>query len=73
MEYTVYFQVETYYEGESKVECGFINADTLAEAARRLEDYFKSELAAITRLEILDTSLMLMTPTMAAQVLEYNF
>ena len=73
MEYTVYFQVETYYEGESKTECGFINADTLTEAARRLEDYFKSELAAITRLEILDTSLMLMTPTMAAQVLEYNF
>lgn len=73
MEYTVYFQVETYYEGESKIECGFINADTLTEAARQLEDYFKSELAAITRLEILDTSLVLMTPTMAAQVLEYNF
>lgn len=73
MEYTVYFQVETDYEGESRVECGFINADTLAEATRRLEDYFKSELAAITRLEILDTSLMLMTSTMAAQVLEYNF
>ena len=73
MEYTVYFQVEAYYEGKSKVECGFINADTLAEAARHLEDYFKSELAAITRLEILDTSLVLMTPTMAAQVLEYNF
>ena len=73
MEYTVYFQVETYYEGKSKVECGFINVDTLTEAARRLEDYFKSELAAITRLEILDTSLVLMTPDMAAQVLEYNF
>ena len=37
------------------------------------QPYFKSELAAITRLEILDTSLVLMTPTMAAQVLEYNF
>ena len=73
MEYTVYFQVETYYKGEPKIECGFINADTLAEAARRLEDYFKSELAAITRLEILDASLVLMTPAMAAQVLEYNF
>ena len=73
MEYCVYFQVETYYEGESKVECGFINADTLTEATKRLEDYFKSELAAITRLELLDTSLMLMTPDMAAKLLEYNF
>ena len=37
MEYTVYFQVETYYKGEPKIECGFINADTLAEAARHLQ------------------------------------
>lgn len=73
MEYCVYFKVEVYYEGKPKIECGFINADTLTDATKRLEDYFRNELAAITRLELLDTSVILMTPDMAAKILEYNF
>ena len=73
MKYTVYFEVENYFDGDTRVECGFITCDTLAEAVERLEDYFGNELLAIARLELLDTSLICMTKEVAKEVLNYNF
>lgn len=70
--WTIYFEVETYLDGESRTECGFIPADSFAEAVKEIEEYFGDELASFNRLEMLDCSLMLMEKDVARRVLNYN-
>lgn len=71
--WTVYFEVEIRLDEELRTECGFIPADSYAEAVKEIEEYFGDELASFNRLEMLDCSLMLMEKDVARRVLDYNF
>ena len=73
-EYTAYFKATCWNEDEGKEESvyGFIPADNFTDAAHQLEEYFKKELISVS-IEILDTSLVLMSEEMAKQVIDFNF
>ena len=71
--FTAYFKVKTLCCSDYRIECGFIPANTLAEAVERLEEYFKNDLTAIIHLELVDTPLITMPEDIAEGILEYNF
>ena len=71
--YTVYFEIEMYFDGELRTECGFIPTDNFAEAVKIIEEYFGDELASFNRLEMLGSSLMLMEKDVVRRVMDYNF
>lgn len=73
-EYTAYFKATCWNEDGEKEESvyGFISADNFTDAAHQLEDYFKKELISVS-IEILDTSLVLMSEEMAKEVIDFNF
>ena len=72
-EYTAYFKATCWNEEQGKEEnfYGFIPADNFTDAAHQLEEYFRKELISVS-IEILDTSLMLMSEEMAEQVMKFN-
>lgn len=70
---TVYFEIEMYFDGELRTECGFIPADNFAEAVKVIEEYFGDELASFNRLGMLGSSLMLMEKDVVRRVMDYNF
>ena len=68
-EYCAYFIVETCFDNEVKEEAGFYPANTFGEAMDYIEEYFGDELCVVKHLELLDTSLIYMSPELAKQVL----
>ena len=69
---TVFFEVETWFDGEIRIECGLIPADSYAEAVKEIEEYFGDDLDGINRLDMVGGGLMLMQKDVARQVLTYN-
>jgi hypothetical protein len=70
---TVYFEVEMWFDGDIRTECGFIPANSFAEAVKEIEEYFGDDLASFNRLEMLESGLVLMEKDVARRVREYNF
>lgn len=67
--YTAYFVVEC-HDGENTYEtAGFHPAATFGEAMDYIEEFFGKELCVVKHLELLDTSLIYMSPELAKQVL----
>ena len=71
-EYTCYCIVKTYCDGVERTEHCFIPADNYADAARAVEDYFKSELVSVN-IELIDTSLVLIPEHLVQEIMTYNF
>ena len=71
--YTAYFVVEYCYDGELREEAGFYPADTFAEAMEHIEKFYGDDLITVKHLEMFDTSLMVMQPEVAKEIVSYNF
>ena len=69
---TIFFEVETWFDEEIRIECGFVPANSYAEAVKEIEEYFGDDLDGINRLEMVEGGLMLMQKDVARQVLTYN-
>ena len=72
-EYCAYFIVETCFDNEVKEEAGFYPANTFGEAMDYIEEYFGDELCVVKHLELLDSSLLLMRPEVAKEIVTYNY
>lgn len=68
-----YFIVETYFDNETREEAGFYPADTFGEAMTYIEKYFGKELYVVKHLELLDSSMMIMRPEVANEIVTYNY
>lgn len=71
--FSAYFKVKVICFEDTREECGFIPADTLAEAVEQLEAYYKNDLMHIAHLELVDASVIAMPEHVAESILEYNF
>ena len=67
--YQAYFIVEVCDGNESREEAGFVPADTFHEAMDYIEEYYCNELSVVKHLELLDVSMLVMTPSKAREVL----
>ena len=72
-EYCAYFIVETCFDNEVKEEAGFYPANTFGEAMDYIEEYFGDELCVVKHLELLDSSIMIMRPEVAKEIVSYNY
>ena len=73
-QYTAYFVVECNgYDTDTYTDAGFYPAKSFGEAVDYLEEFYGSELVVIKHLELLDTSLVVMKPEVAAEVLANIF
>ena len=73
-QYTAYFVVECNgIDTDTYTDAGFYPAASFSEAVDYLEEFYGSELVIIKHLELLDTSLIHMSPELAEQVLTDNF
>lgn len=73
-QYTAYFVVECNgIDTDTYTDAGFYPAASFSEAVDYLEEFYGSELTIIKHLELLDTSLIHMSPELAEQVLTNNF
>ena len=73
--YTAYFVIEAYnadctctYE-----EAGFYPAASFGEAMTHIEEFYGDELVLVKHLELLDTSMVHMEPTVAAEIVNNIF
>ena len=66
--YTAYFIVEVYDGEESRHDAGFVSANTLGEAMDYIEEYYGEELMAVKHMELIDCSMLVMTPELAEKV-----
>ena len=71
--YTVYFVVKWNSGDGIKEEAGFYPAATLAEAMAHIEEYYGDDLYSVEHLELLDTSMVVMRPEVAKEIMAYNF
>ena len=73
-QYTAYFVVECNgIDTDTYTDAGFYPAASFSEAVDYLEEFYGSELTIIKHLELLETSLIHMSPELAEQVLTNNF
>ena len=73
-QYTAYFVVEcSGYDSDTYTDAGFYPAASFSEAIDYLEEFYGSELVVIKHLELLDTSLVVMKPEIAAEVVANIF
>jgi hypothetical protein len=68
--YTAYFKVELWDGEETRIDAGFCSADTFHEAMDYIEEYYGDELCVVHRIELLDMSLLTMTPEVAEEFLD---
>ena len=68
--YTAYFAVEVYDGEEFRKDAGFLPANTFGEAMDYLEEHYGNELAVVHHIELLDISLLTMTPEVAEEFLD---
>ena len=68
--YQAYFVVEIWDGNESREDAGFVPADSFHEAMDYIEEYYCNELSVVKHLELLDVSLLVMTPGKAREVLD---
>ncbi len=72
--YMAYFVVECNgYDNDGYTDAGFYPADTFGEAMDYIEEFYGSELVVVKHLELLDTSLVVMKPEVAAEILANIF
>ena len=71
--YTAYFVVEICSDGQTYEDAGFYPAKNFGEAVDYLEEFYGDELAVIKHLELLDTSLVVMKPEVAAEIVANIF
>ena len=71
--YTAYFVVEYYNSEEIREEAGFYPAATFAEAMAHIEEFYADDLCKVKHLEMLDTSLMIMRPEVAKEIVAFNY
>lgn len=71
--YTAYFVVEYCNGEEIREEAGFYPAATFAEAMAYIEEFYADDLCSVKHLEMLDSSLMIMRPEVAKEIVSYNY
>ena len=72
--YMAYFVVECNgYDNDGYTDAGFYPADTFGEAMDYIEEFYGSELVVVKHLELLDTSLVVMNPETAAEIVANIF
>ena len=73
-QFTAYFVVEcSGYDSDTYTDAGFYPAKSFGEAVDYLEEFYGSELVVIKHLELLDTSMVVMKPEVAAEVVANIF
>ena len=73
-QYTAYFVVECNgCDTDTYTDAGFYPAKSFGEAVDYLEEFYGSDLVIIKHLELLDTSLVVMKPEVAAEVVANIF
>ena len=73
-QYTAYFVVECNgYDTDTYTDAGFYPAASFSEAVDYLEEFYGSELVVIKHLELLDTSLVVMKPEVAEEIVANIF
>ena len=73
-QYTAYFVVECNgYDTDTHTDAGFYPVASFSEAVNYLEEFYGSELVVIKHLELLDTSLVVMDPDVAAEIVANIF
>lgn len=68
--YTAYFVVEVCDDEDFRKEAGFIPANTFGEAMDYIEEYYGNELSIVHHIELLDISVLTMTPEVAEEFLD---
>jgi hypothetical protein len=68
--YIAYFVVEVYDDEECRKDAGFIPANTFGEPMDYLEEYYGNELSVVHHIELLDISMLTMTPEVAEEFLD---
>ena len=72
--YTAYFIVECNgFDTGNYTDAGFYPAASFAEAMGHIEEFYGDELIVVKHLELMDTSLVHMSPELAKQVIDENF
>ena len=72
--YTAYFVVECNgIDTGNYTDAGFYPAASFAEAMAHIEEFYGDELIVVKHLELMDTSLVHMSPELAKQVIDENF
>ena len=72
--YTAYFVVECNgFDTGNYTDAGFYPAASFAEAMAHIEEFYGDELIVVKYLELMDTSLVHMSPELAKQVVDENF
>lgn len=69
-DYTAYYHVKCYFDGEKYTEAGFVNASSYTDAMATIEKYYGDELAVVTHLELLDCSILTMKVEQAKELVE---
>lgn len=73
-QYTAYFVVECNgYDSDTYTDAGFYPAASFGEAVKYIEEFYGSELVVIKHLELLDTSLVVMKPEVAEEIVANIF
>ena len=72
-DYTAYFKVELWDGEESRVDAGFVPAASFHEAMDYIEEYYGDELCVVKHLELLDSSMIVMPPELAEEVVKDMF
>ena len=73
-QYTAYFVVECNgCDTDTYTDAGFYPADSFGEAIDYLEEFYGDELVVVKHLELLDTSMVIMKPEVAAEIVANIF
>ena len=68
-QHTAYFVVECNgYDNDGYIDAGFYPAASFSEAIDYIEEFYGNELVVIKHLELLDTSLVVMKPEVAEEI-----
>ena len=71
-DYTAYCIIESHYEGKKIIDHCFVPANSYAEAAKDVEDFYRGELVSVN-IELIDTGLVQIPEHMIEEIMKFNF